>query len=195
LRQYAKLYELSLLGYCLMSNHVHRVVAPGKKDSLAVTWKQTHGRYASYWNSAHRSSGHVWQGCFYSCPLDNQHLWVALRYAELNPLRAGMVAKAASWRWSIAAAHCGLGETDGGLETGAWSARWSAASWRDYLAGGETEEELSAIRRCTHTERPLGSAEFVQSLEPATLRLLPQKGGRPGNAANHSAQELLSFEE
>jgi len=53
LRQYTKLNELSLVGYCLLSNHVHLVVAPGKKDSLAVTLKQTHGRYASYWNSAH----------------------------------------------------------------------------------------------------------------------------------------------
>jgi len=190
LRQYTKLYELSLVGYCLMSNHVHLVVAPAKKDSLAVTLKQTHGRYASYWNSAHTSSGHVWQGRFYFCPFDNQHLWVALRYAELNPVRAGMVAEAASWRWSSVAAHCGLGETDCGLETGAWSARCSAASWRDDLAGGETEEELSAIRRCTHTGRPLGSAEFVQSLDRATLRrLLPQKGGRPGNGANPTARK------
>ncbi len=69
-----------------------------KFDALATTLKQTHGRYASYWNATHRSSGHVWQGRFYSCPLDQSHLWIAMRYAELNPVRAGLVTEAESWR-------------------------------------------------------------------------------------------------
>jgi putative transposase len=196
LRQYVQLHELSLLGYCLMSNHVHLVVAPRKADALAVALKQTHGRYASYWNAAHKSSGHVWQGRFYSCPLDDHHLWVALRYTELNPVRAGLVSRAESWPWSSASAHCGSGEADSALQMETWSKRWSAASWRDYLAGGETETELTVIRLCTHTGRPLGTEEFARSIERATLRrLLPQKGGRPGNAANPSAQEALAFEE
>jgi REP element-mobilizing transposase RayT len=96
LRKYVQLHELSMLGYCLLSNHVHLLAVPRKPDALPLALKQTHGRYASYWNAAHRSSGHVWQGRFYSCPLDSYHLWVALRYTELNPVRAGLVAKAES---------------------------------------------------------------------------------------------------
>ena len=90
LREYVDLYGLSVLGYCLMSNHVHLVVIPRKATSLALVFKQTHGRYASYWNAGHKSSGHAWQGSFYSCPLDESHLWTALRYAERNPVRAGL---------------------------------------------------------------------------------------------------------
>jgi putative transposase len=56
LRQYVELYELSLLGYCLMSNHVHLIVVPRKPEALPVALKQTHGRYASYGNAAHRSN-------------------------------------------------------------------------------------------------------------------------------------------
>jgi hypothetical protein len=38
------------------------------------------------------------------------------------------------------------------------------------------------------------TAEFVQSLERATLlRLRTQKGDRPGDGANHSAQKLPSL--
>src|SRR5437899_3954356 len=107
LRKYTELYELSLLGYCLMSNHVHLVVVPRKSESLALALKQTHGRYASYWNARRRSSGHVWQGRFYSCPLDEAHLWIALRYAEFNPVRAGLVRLAELWPWSSAGGHCG----------------------------------------------------------------------------------------
>jgi putative transposase len=56
LRQYCSLYELSLMGYCLMSNHVHQVAIPRNADSLPLTLKHTHGRYAAYWNASHRSS-------------------------------------------------------------------------------------------------------------------------------------------
>jgi len=90
LRQYSQLYGLSLLGYCLMSNHVHLIVAPHAATALANTLKHTHGRYASYWNACQSSTGHVWQGRFYSCPLDDAHPWEALRYTELNPVRAGL---------------------------------------------------------------------------------------------------------
>jgi putative transposase len=59
LRKYLELCELSLLGYCLMSNHVHLLLQPRQADSLARALKHAHGRYASYWNALHRSSGHV----------------------------------------------------------------------------------------------------------------------------------------
>jgi putative transposase len=114
LRENIESCRVSLLGYCLMSKHIHLVVVPRKAEGLAKALKQTHGRYASYWNAVHGSSGHVWQGRYYSCPLDQAHLWEALRYAELNPIRAGLVAEAESWRWSSALAHCHK-ETDKGF--------------------------------------------------------------------------------
>jgi putative transposase len=193
LRKYVQLHELLLLGYCLMSNHVHLLIVPRQVDALAKTLKQTHGRYASYWNATHASSGHVWQGRFYSCPLDSHHLWIALRYTELNPVRAGLVYQAESWPWSSAAAHCGSAKADSCLELEMWNKRWSGETWRQYLATPLTEAELAAIRRSTHTGRPLGSSEFTRSLEGVTLRrLMPRKGGRPSNVANRQA--ALDFE-
>ena len=107
LRQAAKLHSLTVLGYCLMSNHVHLVAIPEKAESLARAMKETHGRYATYWNTMHGKSGHAWQGRFYSCPLDEIYLWEAMRYTELNPVRAGMVDQPELWKWSSAGAHCG----------------------------------------------------------------------------------------
>jgi putative transposase len=180
LRQYSELYRVSLLGYCLMSNHVHLIAVPHTSAALGQTLKQTHGRYASYWNARASSSGHVWQGRFYSCPLDESHLWTALRYVELNPVRAGMVPAAERWRWSSGAAHCVPDASDQLLDMVLWRRRWTAAEWREYLAARESATENSALRHCTHTGRPLGSGEFVAQLEQATLRpLAPRKGGRP----------------
>jgi putative transposase len=194
LGDYAQLHGLSLLGYCLMSNHVHLIVVPRQSDSLARTLKQTHGRYASYWNACHKSSGHVWQGRYYSCPLDMPHLWAALRYIELNPVRAGLVGEAESWGWSSAAAHCGASSAAACLEMDIWRQHWNVASWREYLAVRDTELEAVAIRQCTHTGRPLGTPDFVANLEQATLRrLAPQKGGRPKNALLDDRQDQLAF--
>ena len=134
LREYSKLHALSLLGYCLMSNHVHLIAVPHIPHALAQALKQAHGRYASYWNARYSSSGHVWQGRFYSCPLGESHLWTALRYVELNPVRAGMVERAEVWRWSSAAAHCGSASPDAMLEMDSWSKRWTPPEWAGFLA-------------------------------------------------------------
>jgi putative transposase len=175
----------------LLRQAVHVVVIPRRPEALAEAFHQVHGRYAAYWNVVHASSGHVWQGRFYSYPMDAGHLWTALRYAELNPARAGM---GPVWPWGSAAAHCGTADPDACLEMAAWRRQWSEASWRKLLEAGETEEESRALRRCTHTGRPLGSAEFVQRLEQGTeRRLAPQKGDRQPKRAPDQAPQLVTL--
>ena len=49
-----------------------------------------------------------------------------------------------------------------------WRERWAAASRRKFLEEGETESEVAALRRSTHTGRPLGAAEFIPALEQST---------------------------
>jgi putative transposase len=194
LRQYSELHSLWLLGYCLMSNHVHLIVVPRNSEALAQTLKHTHGRYAAYWNARNSSSGHVWQGRFYSCPLDETHLWRALCYVELNPVRAMMVRAAEQWRWSSAAAHCGSGVPEAVLEMERWRKRWTEAEWREHLGAGESATEVRALRQYTHTGRPLGSAEFVAGLEHSTLRALSAlKVGRPKKPAGDSRQDGIIF--
>jgi putative transposase len=191
LAQYCDLYRLTLLGYCLMSNHVHLIAVPRSAEALSQTLKQAHGRYAAYWNARQSSSGHVWQGRFYSCPLDETHLWAALRYVELNPVRAGMVPAPEQWPWSSAMAHCNNDMPSPVLEMERWRKRWSPAEWREYVAAGESQNDLRALRLYTHTGRPLGSDEFITHLEQTTSRTLaPRKGGRPKKAANDSQNKL-----
>ena len=195
LKQSLALHVVAMLGYCLMSNHVHLVLVPGRAESLGLALKHAHGRYASYWNAIHHSSGHVWQGRYYSCPLDDAHLWEALRYTELNPVRAGLVAESASWTWSTAAAHCGAVPDSVCLAMELWRSRWDAASWRAFLEVKESASELAAIRLSTHTGRPLGAAEFVRALERSTQRpSAPQKRGRPSRAITDPRQGVLSLD-
>jgi len=75
-----------------------------------------------------------------------------------------------------------------------WHRRWPDASWREYLAAGESESKLNAIRRYTHTGRPLGDAEFVHLLERETKRLLTmQKRGPKKRAHREERQDTFSF--
>jgi putative transposase len=194
LRENLAVHKVMLFGYCLMSNHVHLIVIPEDAEGLALSMKHTHGRYATYSNVAHNSSGHAWQGRYFSCPLDETHLWEALRYTELNPVRAHLVAEAHAWAWSSAAAHCGTVPADESLSMALWLKRWTHANWCEYLAAGETETELALIRQATHTGRPLGTDEFVRALEESTnRRLVPQKGGRPAQLPSDARQCDFDF--
>ena len=76
--------------WCLMSNHVHFVVEPSTEDGLAKVFNNTNMRYSQYFNRKRGLAGHLFQGRFFSCVLDSDHLYEAMRYVELNPLRAGV---------------------------------------------------------------------------------------------------------
>jgi putative transposase len=175
-----RIRHVGLYGYCLMPNHVHLIAIPEHPESLHLAMKAVHGRYASYLNARQRSTGHVWQGRYYSCPLDQYHLWEALRYTERNPVRAGMVQHPDEYRWSSAAAHSVGHDPMELLDFDIWWTRFTPVSWREFLENRESETDLDVIRRCTHSGRPLGSAEFMREWESALERpLAPGKGGRP----------------
>jgi putative transposase len=79
-------------------------------------------------------------------PLDEPHFLAALRYTELNPVRAEMVAEPEADAWSSAAAHCGFVPVDEFLDTRLWQESWTCATWRDYLADPVAEADADAIR-------------------------------------------------
>jgi len=115
-----------------------------------------------------------------------------LRYVELNPVRARMVERTDRWPWSSAAAHCGLANPEAILEMECWRKRWSVSESHSFLAQEESATELAALRRFTHTGRPLGSPAFVGGLEESMLRpLAPRKRGRRKKASPDLRQ--LSF--
>ena len=178
LKQHAVNRGLSIQGYCLMPNHVHLVVVPLRQDAMARVLRDAHGRYATYLNARQGADGHVWQGRYYSCPMDTGHLWNALRYIERNPVRAGLVRRPEDWIWSSARVHlCGV--RDGFTEPGEWACHWTSPDWREFVdvSAREADDE---IRTCTHAGRPLGSVEFVLRLERHLgRRLTARKGGRP----------------
>jgi len=105
LQKYSDKYSLKIWAYCLMSNHVHYVAVPMNDNSLAKTFNALHMMYSRYFNQKSGGNGHLWQGRFFSCVLDELHVYAAVRYVENNPVRANMVDKPEDYKWSSAGAH------------------------------------------------------------------------------------------
>ena len=180
-------YGLEILGYCLMSNHVHVVAIPHQPDALAKGIGRTHFRYSQYINRLHKRSGHLWQGRFYSCAFDERHLWLAMKYIELNPVRARLCRRAWRYDWSSAAAHTDETAKSDLLNLRWWYEQFSAQQWRNELAEGLTEEEVARIRLRTQTGRPLGSDGFLSKLETRLgRRVRPLPVGRPRKSQSKS---------
>ena len=180
LKEQADKYGLELSGYCLMSNHVHLIAIPHAEDALAKAIGRTHFRYSQYINRFHRRSGHLWQGRFYSCALDERHFWLAMKYVELNPVRARLHRKPWRYAWSSAAAHVDAGATSDLLNLSEWYDRISAERWREELSMDMSETDISRLRSKTYTGRPLGSDSFLSKLERVLgRRVRPLPVGRP----------------
>jgi putative transposase len=156
--------ETRLLGFCLMTNHVHLIAVPERQDSLSILLRRVHGRYAQYYNVRAGRTGHLWQNRFFACVLEASHLWTALAYVERNPVRAAMVSLAEDYPWSSARAHL-TGEDPGGLLDMEWWRREAPPHWRDILNGPRfrTDDEAE-LRACTYAGRPYGSRTFLSEM-------------------------------
>lgn len=183
-------FSLDVWAYCLMPNHIHLISVPRGSESLARTLGRTHADYARHFNLEHRSCGHVWQAQFFSCPLDEDHLWRAMAYVERNPVRAGLVNAAELWRWSSARAHLRGADEWRLADISRCREAFGSDRWTEVLRTSIEEEALAQrLREATVRGRPLGSEEFIDRLERREGRRLrprpvgrPKRDGREGNA-------------
>jgi putative transposase len=180
LREQCSKYSLELSAYCLMTNHIHLVGIPRKEYSLAKAVGGTHFRYTQYINRMHKRAGHLWQGRFYSCALDDKGFWLAAKYVELNPVRAKICRLPWQYEWSSTAAHIDTKANSNLLNLFEWRKIISEKEWRKELKGGIDKEEIGKVRLSTHTGRPLGTDSFLSKLEKMLgRRVRPLPVGRP----------------
>lgn len=180
--------ELAVLGFCLMTNHVHLIAVPAHAGSMALALREAHRNDSRWLNLRLRRSGHVWQNRYFSCPLDPAHAAYAMRYVEFNPVRAEMVESVLDYEWSSARAHSGVAPTPTPLSLDAWASQYPAAKWKEVLGlGFRHSGDLDRLREATRTGRPFGTPDFVAELEAKLARtLFPQKPGPKPNCEGRS---------
>jgi len=153
---------VAILGWCLMTNHIHLIALPLREDSLSMLLRRVQGRYAQYYNACSGRIGHLWQNRFLACVLAPDHLWSALAYVERNPVRAGMVERARDYPWSSAVAHI-TGRDPRGLLDMDWWRREAHADWENVLDAAPRQSD-EALRAATYAGRPFGSDEFLREM-------------------------------
>ena len=172
--------DVAIWAYCLMPNHIHAVVVPADGNSLARFFAPLHRRYARITNTKYGWSGHLWQERFFSVAMDAEHTIAAMRYVELNPVRAGLTESPRRYRWSSARGNLGL-SADALIDTCA--TRTVISNWREYLGEDEDLRQLDNLRKLTRVGRPGGSDSFVKSVEQETGRSV-RKQKRPAGSAD-----------
>ena len=175
LNTFAKNTGISFWSFSLMNNHVHFIAVPKYPNSFARGLGEVHRRYTRMVNLRENWRGYLWQGRFLSYPMDERHLFNAVRYVERNPVRAGYVKSAKDYPWSSAKAHL-QGKSHFLLETSDFIK--GIPDWNRYLSESIEEEMLETIRLHSRTGRPLGGSEFIEKLECLTGRSLKKQ--KPG---------------
>jgi putative transposase len=158
--------DFSLHAFVLMTNHVHLLATAHSSGTMSKVMHSLALRYAGYFNRQRDRRGPLFQGRFWASVIDSQgYLFAAMRYIELNPVRAGMVDSPAHFPWSSFAHNTGkdvrpevtLHSEFLGLG-GSSADRWS--SWRDFVAQGISDHELERIRKRFRGNHAYGSAVF-----------------------------------
>ncbi len=168
-----------------MPNHIHLVAVPETASGLSIALRETHRRYSLRINRRFGWQGYLWQGRFFSFPMDDAHLLIAARYIELNPVRAGFVERPGDYLWSSAAAN--LGKAVDRLVPKP-VLPLMIADWSRFIAEEEEISSLDVIHKHERTGRPLGGPGFLKEIERETGRILRKSkpGPRPINDTSAS---------
>jgi len=186
LEELAIRYGCRVHAYVLMTNHVHLLLTPIRRESASLLMKHLGQRYVQYINRCYRRSGTLWEGRFRSCLTQSEEYVLACyRYIELNPVRAGMVSDPGEYRWSSYRVN-GQGQInslvsphDEYLRLGT-TERERSAVYRELFNAQLDPERVSAIRKATNGNYALGNHRFqIEIGRMLKRRVAPGKSGRP----------------
>lgn len=89
-----------LFAFALMDNHFHLFVQTPDAN-LSAGMRDLNGGYVSFFNARHERAGHLFQGRFKACLVEDEGYWLEVsRYVHLNPVRGGLAQRPEQWRWS-----------------------------------------------------------------------------------------------
>ncbi len=182
-------HALQVHAYVWMTNHIHLLATPAHEDSMAKVFQSVGHRYAQYFNHAHQRSGTLWEGRYRATVVDTeQYLLTVMRYIELNPVRAGMVAHPRDYPWS-SYGYNALGEQGRDTDWLTPHAEYTRLggdaadrqdAYRQFFRAAVSRDDLRSIRECTHKGWALGDERFRGRIEQVGGRRAASKGlGRP----------------
>jgi putative transposase len=173
LRHHLARSEVSLLDYCLTSNHVHLLLDAQERTEISELMRLVAGEFARTYNRRKQRLNAFWGDNFHATLIEGgAYLWRCLCYIELNMVRCGVVRHPREWEW------VGYHEIVGSrrryrlldLERLAW--RLSTASLADVAENlnASLEEEIARdqVRReaCWTEGLAVGSVGYLEGIRP-----------------------------
>ena len=172
---------------------MHLLVSPGHPRSLPMMMQSLGRRYVGRFNILHGRTGTLWEGRYKAALVDtDSYLLACYRYIELNPVRAGMVAAPADYRWSSHRANA-LGNDDRVVTPHpsflalASCAERRRRAYRRMFGEPMPTGVIDAIRDATQFQWALGNTAFRAHVERCTGRRADRR--TPGRRTGVSERE------
>ncbi len=170
----AERYGAVIYAYCLMSNHFHLFMQT-PEGNLSQIMRHIIGAYTTYFNIKRKRAGHLFQGRYKSVLVEADEYAAELtRYIHLNPVKAGITAKAEEYQWSSYRAYIGAASTPEWLKPGFILGSFgetepvSRKNYRDFVDKLDIEAYESPLK-CAVGGSVLGSPDFVEEIKEAHL--------------------------
>lgn len=187
LQQWKEELKCKVYSFCLMTNHIHLLINPGKDPkSLSRLMKHVNGRQTRYVNKIEKRTGSLWEGRYKSSPVStNGYLLACSRYIELNPVRAGMVADPGEYPWSSYQSRVGIRhldwlDDDFSLLELADTRKNREKKYEQWVKSIVPPGEWKLIRQSLQRGQLTGSSRFVDQIEQKLNKRVEFRGqGRP----------------
>ncbi len=116
MRRQQSLGRISLVSYCLMSNHFHLLVRQEVDDGIYDYMRMVQSSISHRFNLKHQRKGSVFEGVFKAVHIEtSQQLLHVSRYIHLNPYSASIVSndrEIVEYPWSSFRHYCNLSSTN-----------------------------------------------------------------------------------
>lgn len=98
LRRARRKYSFRIDNFCIMENHVHLMVYPGRGACLSENMRWILGVFAASLNRLLGRCGHVWGDRFHSTIVGNRSAFTKImEYIDANPVMAGLARHVGEW--------------------------------------------------------------------------------------------------
>ncbi len=157
-------HPMRLLAYCVMPNHFHFVVWPSREGELSRFMQWLTATHSKRWHGYRGSNGtgSVYQGRFKSFAVQtDEHFLTVCRYVERNALRAGLVNRTRSWRWSSFSQRC---RNCNEPELSPWPIL-QPDDWESRLDEPENVSGTQRLRRSVQRSSPFGEGDWIEQLK------------------------------
>jgi REP element-mobilizing transposase RayT len=152
--------KIKILTYCIMDNHYH-LILENSSGRMSDFFRQLNGNYGMIYRKLYGEHGYVFQGRYKSTLIQaDAYLRLSIRYALLNPVRAGIVTEFDSYIWSSANEY--FSEISSGIVDSQF-VNELFSSKQDFLGFMELNPTEELLPRQTKYGEILGDSEFEKS--------------------------------